>query len=100
MAFWSFFSRLTHSPSYVSDTPPNLRNNKAGTSKQRQSDSAPQHVRHIVAPPEKQQALLLHGPRQAYKLTDDLPLPTVGTDHEMLVRVKTIGLNPIDWKAP
>ena len=48
----------------------------------------------------QQHALLLHGPRQQYQLTDRHPVPTVKTEHDMLVKVKLIGLNPIDWKAP
>lgn len=50
--------------------------------------------------PETQTILLLYGPRQPYKLVDNYPVPKLHNDSEVLVLTHTIGLNPIDWKAP
>jgi hypothetical protein len=47
-----------------------------------------------------QNVLLLHGPRQAYEETTGYAVPTPTSDREVLVRAETLGLNPIDWKAP
>jgi hypothetical protein len=47
-----------------------------------------------------QEVLLLHGPKQKYAHTKDQPIPRIQNDREMLVVVKVVGLNPIDWKAP
>ncbi|GAA6012170.1 hypothetical protein JCM11491_001772 [Sporobolomyces phaffii] len=48
--------------------------------------------------PETQSALLVHGPRQRYELAS-IPLPTLRSDDEVLVRIEAIGLNPVDWKS-
>jgi NADPH:quinone reductase-like Zn-dependent oxidoreductase len=53
-----------------------------------------------IVVPTIQSALLLHSIRQPYKITDDHQIPTIQNDFELLVKVKTVGLNPIDWKAP
>ncbi|KAI6354321.1 hypothetical protein MCOR25_008675 [Pyricularia grisea] len=50
--------------------------------------------------PELQTVLLLHQPRQPYTVTPDYPVPELRDDAEVLIRVHTIGLNPLDWKAP
>lgn len=50
--------------------------------------------------PTTQSLLLLHGAKQDYVLTVDHPVPVAAAHHEVVVRVTTIGLNPIDWKAP
>lgn len=50
--------------------------------------------------PDTQKILLLYGPRQPYKVVDDYAVPKLHSDDEVLVRTRTIGLNPIDWKAP
>jgi hypothetical protein len=50
--------------------------------------------------PENQSALLLHAVRQPYEHTSDHSIPQVEHDHELLVKVSAVGLNPIDWKAP
>ncbi|KAL6904651.1 GroES-like protein [Trichoderma evansii] len=47
-----------------------------------------------------QTVLLLHGPRQAYQITNDYDVPLLVEDDETLIQTYTIGLNPIDWKAP
>lgn len=50
--------------------------------------------------PESQSALLLHAVRQPYTLKSDHAVPDIQHDHELLVQVTHVGLNPIDWKAP
>ncbi|KAH8845336.1 hypothetical protein MCOR27_007660 [Pyricularia oryzae] len=50
--------------------------------------------------PELQTVLLLHQPRQPYTVTPDYPVPELRGDDEVLIKVHTIGLNPLDWKAP
>ena len=50
--------------------------------------------------PETQSVLLLHGAKQQYQLTKGYAVPQAQTEHEVLLRVRVIGLNPIDWKAP
>ena len=88
MTLWSLWRRVTSSFYSFSDiplTPQYLEDRPVNTSSQI---------------PDKQRALLLHGPHQEYKLTDQYPVPVVVADHELLVRVRAIGLNPIDWKAP
>ncbi|KAL7902002.1 GroES-like protein [Trichoderma sp. TUCIM 5745] len=47
-----------------------------------------------------QTVLLLHGPRQAYQITNNYDVPLLAEDDETLIQTYTIGLNPIDWKAP
>ncbi|ROT36084.1 GroES-like protein [Sodiomyces alkalinus F11] len=50
--------------------------------------------------PTSQTVLLLHGPRQPYDVTTGYPLPELQNGREILVQTETLGLNPIDWKAP
>ncbi|OCL14778.1 GroES-like protein [Glonium stellatum] len=50
--------------------------------------------------PDTQSALLLPAIRQPYQLNTKYAIPNVEHDHELLVKVSAIGLNPIDWKAP
>ncbi|KAK5992772.1 hypothetical protein PT974_06188 [Cladobotryum mycophilum] len=47
-----------------------------------------------------QTVLLLHGPRQPYQTTPSFEIPRLVDDRETLIKTYTIGLNPIDWKAP
>lgn len=49
---------------------------------------------------ETQTVLLLHGPRQPYAITEGSEIPRQTSEREVLVRTETLGLNPIDWKAP
>ncbi|KAH6609296.1 alcohol dehydrogenase -like domain-containing [Trichoderma cornu-damae] len=49
---------------------------------------------------QAQTVLLLHGPRQAYQITSGYDVPALFEDDETLIKTHTIGLNPIDWKAP
>lgn len=47
-----------------------------------------------------QDVLLIHGPGQDYKLTQNHGIPELRNDNEILVKVMAVGLNPIDWKGP
>lgn len=53
-----------------------------------------------ITVPNTQKILLLYGPRQPYKVVENYAVPKLLSDDEVLVRTRTIGLNPIDWKAP
>jgi hypothetical protein len=70
--------------------------------KSRALESTPEFQRRDaeIRIPKAQSALLLHAIRQPYELATNHPLPSVKSDHELLVKVSAIGLNPIDWKAP
>ena len=46
-----------------------------------------------------QRALLVSAERQPYTLVTDLPIPTPGPT-DLLVRLVTAGLNPVDWMIP
>ncbi|KKP02802.1 quinone oxidoreductase [Trichoderma harzianum] len=50
-------------------------------------------------PVKAQSVLLLHGPRQAYQISE-YEIPELVEVDETLIRTHTIGLNPIDWKSP
>ncbi|TKA58755.1 hypothetical protein B0A55_12635 [Friedmanniomyces simplex] len=47
----------------------------------------------------QQDMLLLHGPRQKYSLEQAKDIPELRGEHEILVQVLVIGLNPVDWKG-
>ncbi|KAH9826919.1 GroES-like protein [Teratosphaeria destructans] len=49
--------------------------------------------------PQYQQALILHGLRQPYKWTNVHPVPAALRPDELVVKIKAVGLNPIDWKS-
>lgn len=49
--------------------------------------------------PPKQDALLLHAPKERYQLAQ-IPLPSLEQPDEVLIRIEAIGLNPVDWKGP
>lgn len=51
-------------------------------------------------PSPSQSVLLIHGPREEYKLASGHELPQLKSDDEVLVRTIVIGLNPVDWKGP
>ena len=53
-----------------------------------------------LPPDSRQEQLLLHAPKQEYVLVKDGPIPQLQDDREMLIEVKVVGLNPIDWKGP
>ncbi|EKG10842.1 Alcohol dehydrogenase superfamily zinc-containing [Macrophomina phaseolina MS6] len=50
--------------------------------------------------PTTQDVLLLYQPRTRYALVSKHETPSLYYDDEVLVKVKAVGLNPIDWKAP
>jgi hypothetical protein len=50
--------------------------------------------------PATQDTLLLHGPKQDYILAKQEPVPQPRNEREILLKVRAVGLNPIDWKAP
>ncbi|KAK7181793.1 zinc-binding dehydrogenase [Paraphaeosphaeria sporulosa] len=50
--------------------------------------------------PNSQSALLLPAIRTPYELKLDHTIPSIQHDHELLIQVSSVGLNPIDWKAP
>jgi hypothetical protein len=68
-------------------------------------DATPSYQRELDVASKKtpltQNALLLHGKRLPYTLAPSHNVPQIkqGKD-ELLIKVQTIGLNPIDWKAP
>ena len=47
-----------------------------------------------------QDVLLIHGPGEQYKLTQNHCIPEQKTEYEILVKVIAVGLNPVDWKGP
>jgi hypothetical protein len=49
--------------------------------------------------PLTQKALVLYGFGQQYVLKSQYAVPVVRSSDEMLIKVESIGLNPIDWKA-
>lgn len=50
--------------------------------------------------PQSQQQLLVLVPKEPFHLEEDAPVPTTEGEHETLIRIDSIGLNPIDWKSP
>ncbi len=50
--------------------------------------------------PNSQIVLLLHAPKQPYRVTAGFAVPSFVHDRELLVKTRAISLNPIDWKAP
>ncbi|KAI9700152.1 MAG: hypothetical protein M1820_006934 [Bogoriella megaspora] len=46
-----------------------------------------------------QNVLLIHGPGQQYKLSQQ-EIPSTKSNDEILIKVIAVGLNPIDWKGP
>lgn len=50
--------------------------------------------------PRLQSVLLLNAIRQPYEVIAGYTVPETQHDHELLVKVQAVGLNPIDWKAP
>lgn len=58
-----------------------------------------QRVDSGVAIPMSQRALVLHSLRQPYQLTDGYSVPATQASNEMIVKIHSIGLNPVDWKS-
>ena len=50
--------------------------------------------------PTNQAVLLLRKPKSQYILSSTHDIPELQGEQELLIRIRTIGLNPIDWKAP
>lgn len=50
--------------------------------------------------PDTQTVLILHAAKQPYETAEGYEVPEIRDESEVLVRTETIGLNPIDWKAP
>ncbi|KZT41733.1 oxidoreductase [Sistotremastrum suecicum HHB10207 ss-3] len=59
-----------------------------------QSDTITSHI-----PTETQDVLLLRAPRQPYEFVENWPRPQIESENEVLIRIKAIGLNPVDWKS-
>ncbi|EME42431.1 hypothetical protein DOTSEDRAFT_45964 [Dothistroma septosporum NZE10] len=53
----------------------------------------------VEAVPSRQKALLLQDLRQPFELQQEYAVPQVKAPEELLIKVRTIGLNPIDWKS-
>lgn len=49
--------------------------------------------------PDHQKVALLHAARQPFVLTEGYPTPLPKSDDELVIKVKAIGLNPVDWKS-
>jgi hypothetical protein len=49
--------------------------------------------------PFQQNVALLHAARQRLILTRAYPVPVPNTDDELIVEIRAIGLNPVDWKS-
>ncbi|KAF2279436.1 GroES-like protein [Westerdykella ornata] len=65
------------------------------------NNAAQFHKRHEnISIPQQQSVLLLRAIRQPYELNPNYRVPELQHEHELLVKVSAVGLNPIDWKAP
>lgn len=53
----------------------------------------------IAKLPRQQKALLLHGIRERFALTEDHEVPETTGPHELVVKIQAVGLNPVDWKS-
>jgi D-arabinose 1-dehydrogenase-like Zn-dependent alcohol dehydrogenase len=49
--------------------------------------------------PFQQNVALLHAARQRLILTRSYPVPVPNADDELVVEIRAIGLNPVDWKS-
>ncbi|THX78370.1 GroES-like protein [Aureobasidium pullulans] len=49
--------------------------------------------------PFQQNIALLHAARERLVYTQDYPVPLPKTDDELVVEIRAIGLNPVDWKS-
>lgn len=72
------------------------------TSAGSESSQPRQYLSHSVEDrlPETQHRLLIHAPKESFKLERDAELPALKSSDEIVLRVDSIGLNPIDWKSP
>lgn len=49
--------------------------------------------------PLQQNVALLHAARERLVLTEACPVPYTTKDDELVVEIRAIGLNPVDWKS-
>lgn len=49
--------------------------------------------------PLQQNVALLHAARERLVLTEACPVPYPTNDDELVVEIRAIGLNPVDWKS-
>jgi hypothetical protein len=59
-----------------------------------------EHTDSMTRVPLTQKALVLYCFKQQYVLDSQHAVPVVRSPEEILIHVESIGLNPIDWKAP
>ena len=57
------------------------------------------HPAEVEVIPARQRALLLYGLRQPFEIKEKYAVPQVQAAEEILVKVRAIGLNPIDYKS-
>jgi NADPH:quinone reductase-like Zn-dependent oxidoreductase len=50
--------------------------------------------------PSTQSQLLIHAPKENYRLVFNASVPNTTRNDEAIIQVQTLGLNPIDWKGP
>jgi N-formylglutamate amidohydrolase len=90
MSFWPFSQRRKSTQRYT----------KVIKSPTVEGQNEFQRRRATEGLPQFQSALLLREIRRPYDYTCNHPIPRLQKEHEVLVRVLAVGLNPIDWKAP
>ncbi|THW77476.1 GroES-like protein [Aureobasidium pullulans] len=71
---------------------------------QNNSNATEEKVRRADSPlenglPVQQNIALLHAARERLVYTQDYPVPLPKTDDELVVEIRAIGLNPVDWKS-
>ncbi|THZ29754.1 GroES-like protein [Aureobasidium pullulans] len=71
---------------------------------QNNSNATEEKVRRADSPlenglPFQQNIALLHAARERLVYTEDYPVPLPKTDDELVVEIRAIGLNPVDWKS-
>ncbi|THX59243.1 GroES-like protein [Aureobasidium pullulans] len=71
---------------------------------QNDSNATEEKVRRADSPlenglPFQQNIALLHAARERLVYTQDYPVPLPKTDDELVVEIRAIGLNPVDWKS-
>ncbi|THV71838.1 GroES-like protein [Aureobasidium pullulans] len=71
---------------------------------QNNSNATEEKVRRADSPlenglPFQQNIALLHAARERLVYTQNYPVPLPRTDDELVVEIRAIGLNPVDWKS-
>ncbi|CAC9891086.1 unnamed protein product [Aureobasidium pullulans] len=71
---------------------------------QNNSNATEEKVRRADSPlenglPFQQNIALLHAARERLVYTQNYPVPLPKTDDELVVEIRAIGLNPVDWKS-